>query len=141
MARHRCDDCAVSTVLIVDDSAPFRRQARALLEAEGCAVVGEAPDGRSGIELARTLSPEIVLLDIGLPDIDGFEVATRLAAGDTPPTVVLTSSREAAVYGLRLAASPAAGFVAKDELNGRAFVEMVARVGHVPGGRPSRERQ
>ena len=117
----------MSTVLIVDDHPSFRLQVRALLEAEGFEVVGEAPDGRSAIELAGTLSPDIVLLDIGLPDIDGFAVAERLAAGAAPPTVVLTSSREAETYGPRLAASPVAGFIAKDELTGPAFAALSSR--------------
>jgi DNA-binding NarL/FixJ family response regulator len=125
----------MSTVLIVDDHASFRQQARALLEAEGYVVVGEAPDGHSAIELAGALRPEIVLLDIGLPDLNGFEVARQLMGGRTPPAVVLTSSREAATYGPRLAASPAVGFIAKDELSGPALAALVAR------DRPSSEQQ
>ncbi len=117
----------MSTILIVDDHASFRRQARALLEADGHVVVGEAIDGLSAIELADRLSPEIVLLDIGLPDFDGFEVARQLAAAGAGPIVVLTSSREAAAYGPRLASSPVAGFIAKEELSGQAFAALVAR--------------
>jgi DNA-binding NarL/FixJ family response regulator len=117
----------MSTVLIVDDHASFRAQARAVLEAGGHVVVGEATDGRSGIDLALALAPEIVLLDIGLPDIDGFDVASRLSKAPIPPAVVLTSSREAAEYGPRVTESPAAGFIAKDELSGSAVAELVAR--------------
>jgi DNA-binding NarL/FixJ family response regulator len=117
----------MSTVLIVDDHPSFRVQARAVLEAGGHVVVGEAGDGRSGIELARALLPEVVLLDIGLPDIDGFEVARRLSAAQSPAAVILTSSREASEYGPRVTQSPATGFIAKDELSGRAIVELVAR--------------
>ena len=124
----------MTTILIVDDHASFRLQARALLETQGFEVVGEAPDGLAAIELARLLRPEIVLLDIGLPDFDGFEVARQLAAGDAGPAVVLTSSREAAAYGPRLASSPAVGFIAKDQLSGPALAALVAR------GRPSPER-
>lgn len=124
----------MTTILIVDDHASFRLQARALLETQGFEVVGEAPDGLAAIELAGSLRPEIVLLDIGLPDFDGFEVARKLAAGDAGPAVVLTSSREAAAYGPRLASSPAVGFIAKDELSGPALAALVAR------GRPSPER-
>lgn len=126
----------MNTVLIVDDHASFRRQARALLEAEGYAVVGEAPDGRSAIELARALAPEIVLLDIGLPDMDGFEVARQLAEASRPPVVALTSSRDAAAYGPRLAASHTAGFIAKDELSGLALAAIVARA-REPKGEPA----
>ena len=123
----------MTTILIVDDHASFRLQARALLETQGFEVVGEAPDGLAAIELAGSLRPEIVLLDIGLPDFDGFEVARQLAAGDACPAVVLTSSREAAAYGPRLASSPAVGFIAKDELSGPALAALVARERHSPG--------
>ena len=118
----------MSTFLIVDDHASFRAQARALLEENGYAVVGEAVDGESGIEMARALRPEAVLLDIGLPDIDGIEVARRLAEAPTAPAVVLTSSREAAEYGPRLVGCPAAGFIAKDELSGSAIAALLAGV-------------
>jgi DNA-binding NarL/FixJ family response regulator len=120
----------MSTVLIVDDHASFRLQARALLEAAGHVVVGEAPDGLSGIEVAEAVSPEVVLLDIGLPDIDGFEVARRLASGVAAPAIILTSSREAAVYGPRLAECPAVGFVAKDELSAEVLDALIV-VGRV----------
>jgi DNA-binding NarL/FixJ family response regulator len=117
----------VSTVLIVDDHPSFRVQARAVLEAGGHVVVGEASDGRSGIELARALLPEVVLLDVGLPDLDGFEVAHRLSAAQSPALVILTSSRDGAEYGPRVTESSAVGFIAKDELSGRAIVELVAQ--------------
>lgn len=123
----------MSTVLIVDDHASFRVQARAVLEAGGHVVVGEATDGRSGIDLALVLAPEVVLLDVSLPDIDGFEVARRLAKAPAPPAVVLTSSRDAAEYGRRVAESPAAGFIAKVELSGPAVSELVARARTVHG--------
>ena len=126
----------MSTVLIVDDHASFRQQARALLEAEGHVVIGEAVDGLSEIELARSLRPEIVLLDIGLPDLDGFEVARQLATAEGSPIVVLTSSREAATYGSRLASSTIAGFIAKEELSGPALATLVARGPQSPGPRP-----
>ncbi len=113
------------TILIVDDSAGFRVQARALLEAEGFQVVGEAGDGQSGLAAARMLAPQLVLLDIGLPDVEGFEVARSLANDEAPPLIVLTSSREAAAYGPRLAASPALGFIPKDELSGARIRALV----------------
>ncbi len=121
-----CDDVAVKTILIIDDNPGFRRQARAILEADGLDVVGEAVDGASGLTAFRSLRPDLVLLDIGLPDIDGFEVALRLAAGDPKPLVVLTSSRSASEYGPRLSGSPVVGFVPKDELSGAAILGMVA---------------
>jgi DNA-binding NarL/FixJ family response regulator len=117
----------MTTILIVDDHAPFRVQARALLEADGFTVVGEADTGISGLAAARSLRPHLVLLDIGLPDVEGFEVASALAADGPPPFVVLTSSREASAYGARLASARVLGFIPKDELSGaaiRAFVDV-----------------
>jgi DNA-binding NarL/FixJ family response regulator len=117
----------MTTVLIVDDHAGFRAQARALMEADGFTVVGEAVDGASGLEAARNLRPDLVLLDIGLPDVEGFEVARELAVSGPPPLVVLTSSREASEYGSRLTSSRVLGFIPKDELSGptiRALVRL-----------------
>jgi len=107
----------MTTFLIVDDHRPFREQARALLESEGLIVVGEAEDGRTAIGAVRTLRPDVVLLDIGLPDLDGFAVAERLAEEAAAPRVVLISSREAATYGPRLESSRTVGFVQKDDLS------------------------
>jgi CheY-like chemotaxis protein len=112
------------SVLIVDDHAEFRRMARTLLEAAGFAVVGEAADGQSALTEAARLHPGLVLLDIRLPDLDGFEVADRLARGADPPVVVLTSSRPESTYRRRLAGSRAAGFIAKSELSGAALAAL-----------------
>jgi two-component system response regulator EvgA len=115
----------MSTILIVDDYPSFRVQARAILEADGFTVVGEAEDGASGLAAARSLRPDLVLLDIGLPDVEGFEVARELALDGPPPLVVLTSSREASEYGPRLASSRVLGFIPKDELSGAAIRALV----------------
>lgn len=112
------------TVLIVDDHEEFRRTVTALLEADGFEVIGEAADGRSAISQATRLRPQLVLLDIQLPDIDGFEVARRLEEATEPPIVVLTSSRHAGAYRRRLALSPARAFVPKDELSGDALAAL-----------------
>lgn len=114
------------SVLIVDDHPEFRRSARALLEAEGFEVVGEAADGASALLEAARLHPRLVLLDIQLPDLDGFEVAARLAAGRDPPTVVLISTRAASSYRRRLAATPVLGFITKSELSGEALAALCA---------------
>ena len=114
-----------TTVLIVDDHASFRAAARRMLEADGFEVVGEAGDAASGLRLARDLSPDLVLLDVVLPDLSGFEVADRLA--DEPPAVVLVSSRDRADFGRRLRDSPALGFVSKDRLSGRRLRALQAR--------------
>ena len=113
--------CPVTSVLIVDDHPSFRASARRLLEADGCTVVGEAADGASAVAAAGELKPDVVLLDVRLPDIDGFEVARRLAAAGSQAAVVLTSSRAAEGYGPLLAESPACGFIPKGELSGAAL--------------------
>jgi DNA-binding NarL/FixJ family response regulator len=121
-----CDDGPVErTVLIVDDHPGFRSAARALLEADGFDVVGEAADGESGLAAAERLRPGLVLLDIQLPDLDGFAVAERLASSQSPPAVVLVSSRDSSAYRRRLADSPARGFVAKSDLSGAAIAALV----------------
>ena len=109
------------TVLIVDDHDGFRQRARALLEADGFSVLGEATSGATAIEAAAALHPELVLLDVQLPDLDGFEVARRLHAADGALAVVLTSSRDASDYGVLIPDSPARGFVPKAELSGTAI--------------------
>jgi DNA-binding NarL/FixJ family response regulator len=113
------------TVLIVDDHDGFRESARALLEAEGFVVVGDAADGAAALAAVRQLRPDVVLLDIRLPDVDGFAVAERLAALPEPPGVVLISSRDAAAYGPRLDATSACGFLAKRELSGASLAALV----------------
>ncbi|MBC9823920.1 response regulator transcription factor [Terrabacter sp. MAHUQ-38] len=109
------------TLVIIDDHAGFRAFARALLEAEGYDVVGEAADGSSGTELVCRLLPDVVLLDVVLPDVDGFAVTQRIADKAPRCAVVLTSTRGRSSYGARIAASPARGFVAKSELSGSAL--------------------
>jgi DNA-binding NarL/FixJ family response regulator len=113
------------TVLIVDDHAAFRASARALLQAEGFEVVGEAADGTQAVQAVTSLRPEIVLLDIQLPDLDGLAVAEQLAAVPDGPAVVLISSRDAAAYGPRLQATPARGFIPKSGLSGEALAALV----------------
>ncbi len=114
-----------ATVLIVDDHPGFRAAARRLLELEGYVVVGEAEDGQSGILAARTLHPDFVLLDVQLPDIDGFEVAERMSIEQVAPAVVLTSSREASDYGPCLARTPACGFLPKAELSAAGIADIL----------------
>jgi len=115
----------MNTILIVDDHAGFRVQARALLEADGFVVVGEAHDGATGLAAARALRPDFVLLDIGLPDVEGFDVARELAIEGPPPLVVLTSSRDASAFGPRLTGGRMLGFLPKDEVSGAALRAMV----------------
>lgn len=110
-------------MLIVDDHPAFRASARKLLELDGFEVVGEAEDGASALELARGLNPELVLLDVALPDLSGFEVAERLA--NAKPKVILTSSRTSGDLGRRLQRSGALGFIPKDELSGGALHDLL----------------
>ena len=113
------------TVLIVDDNEGFRQVARALLEADGIEVVGEASDGESAITEAQKLQPQLVLLDVQLPGIDGFEAAARLGEASDPPAVVLTSSQDASSYRRRLMHSPARAFIPKGELSGNALTALL----------------
>lgn len=114
------------TVLIVDDHASFRAAARALLLAGGFDVVGEAENGASALEAVAELHPEIILLDVQLPDIDGFAVAERLARDGAPPAIVLTSSRDVTSFRRRLATNPAWSFIPKSELSGDALTAAVS---------------
>jgi len=104
-------------ILIVDDYAPFRSSARLLLDGESFHVIGEAVDGASALAAVGALRPDIVLLDVRLPDMDGFEVARRLAALADAPAVVLISSRDVTDFPSRLTGTSALGFISKAELS------------------------
>lgn len=119
-------DPMATRVLIVDDHENFRSSARLLLEAEGYEVVGEAETGAAGLRAADELNPDVILLDVHLPDIDGFDVASRVATGDSAPRVVITSSRDASDFGEALARSGALGFVPKSELSGEALAAILS---------------
>ena len=112
-------------ILIVDDHAGFRTSARRILEAHGFEVVGEAEDGTSGVSMASDLRPEVVLLDLQLPDIDGFEVAAQLRDAGVAAAVVLTSSRDWSDVCTRQKAAGAVGFIPKDELSGSRLRDLV----------------
>ena len=113
------------TVLIVDDHPSFRTSARRMLETDGYAVVGEAADGASAIDAVRELQPDVVLLDVRLPDVDGFEVADRLVENGAAPAIVLTSSRDRSDFAYEIDASPAHGFIPKSELSAKAITLMI----------------
>jgi DNA-binding NarL/FixJ family response regulator len=112
-------------VLIVDDHAGFRSQARRLLESEGYSVVGEAVDCKSAVERTEALRPELALVDVYLPDGDGFELANQLLALPEPPVVILISSHDAAELAPCVERSGARGFVPKAELSRQAIEELV----------------
>ena len=116
----------LATVLIVDDHPGFRRAVRTLLESEGYEVVAESATGRDALAAAERVRPALVLLDIGLPDIDGISVAALLTAADRTRAVVLTSSRDAADYQPLLEGCGARGFIAKAELSGASIAALAA---------------
>src|SRR6188508_2846937 len=122
-----CHDPPMSrTVLIVDDHPSFRASARALLESEGFVVIGEAEDGTSALEAVDALRPDIVVLDIQLPDMSGFDVCAALERrGGPPPDIILVSSRDVSDYGELIASSCACGFVAKGDLSGDLVVALL----------------
>jgi DNA-binding NarL/FixJ family response regulator len=123
-----CHDLVMGlTVLIVDDHPSFRASARAMLESEGFDVVGEAEDGASAVEAVRALSPDVVLLDVQLPDMTGFDVCAAIQDrnGGTPE-IVLVSSRDVSDYGELVAASCACGFVPKGELSGELLADLLS---------------
>ena len=113
-------------VLIVDDNARFRERARQRLEADGYEVVAEAVDGASALEAARLHRPSVVLLDVGLPDMSGLDLAELLTREPNPPAVVLTSTRDAADFGDGVARCGARGFVPKAALSGDAISALVS---------------
>ena len=116
-----------TSVLIVDDHPSFRLSARRMLtEEDRFEVIGEAEDGATAIAAARDLDPDLILLDVQLPDLDGFEVAERLRGAGASGTIVLTSTRESSDFGDEIAASPVQGFVTKGELSGASLAALIA---------------
>jgi DNA-binding NarL/FixJ family response regulator len=113
------------SILIVDDHEPFRAQAREMLTEAGFTVVGEAVDGQGALTAFLSMRPAVVLLDVQLPDLDGFEVARQLLARREPPAVVLISTREASDYGRRIGRSGALGFITKSRLSGDTLQAML----------------
>jgi DNA-binding NarL/FixJ family response regulator len=112
-------------VLVVDDHPSFRSCARKLLTSEGFEVVGEATDGAAAVALVGDLAPDLVLLDVQLPDVDGFEVASRLLSDRPELEIVLVSSRDRTAYGPRIEESGAIGFISKGELSRPALERLL----------------
>lgn len=117
------------SVLVVDDHPSFRSAASKLLAAAGYDVVGDAEDGATAMAAVRELRPDLVLLDVQLPDRDGFSIAAELAEQLSPPRVVLVSGRRATDYGDRLPAAGAVGFIHKPQLSGRLLQELLSAPG------------
>lgn len=110
----------------MDDHADFRVSARALLELEGFEVVGLAGDAEAALAEVERLEPDVVLLDVQLPGLDGFDVARALSERDGAPKVVLISSRDRGAYAAELREAPVSGFLGKAELSGPALHALVA---------------
>jgi DNA-binding NarL/FixJ family response regulator len=117
----------VTSLFIVDDHEAFRAFVRILLANDGFEVSGEAADGESALAALRDQHPDVVLLDVQLPGIDGFAVAEQLAASEDPPAVIMTSTRSAADYGHRLDDAPVSGFVPKQDLSVEALKAVLAQ--------------
>ena len=117
---------ATLTVVIVDDHPSFRAVARMVLETDGFLVLGPEEDGESGVVGTLRLEPDVVLLDVELPDIDGFAVAARLRAAGSRAAIVLASSRDRSDFGSLVDESGARGFLTKAELTGDAIRKLVA---------------
>jgi DNA-binding NarL/FixJ family response regulator len=114
-----------TTLLIVDDHPSFRASARELLEAEGFDVIGEAEDGASALEAIGRLKPDVVLLDVQLPDMNGFEVASNVTANGSDSAIVLVSSRDGSDFGPLVLESGARGFIPKGELSGARLAALI----------------
>jgi DNA-binding NarL/FixJ family response regulator len=119
-------------VLIVDDHASFRSIARQVLTADGFLIVGEAANGAEAVRACGELRLDVVLLDVQLPDIDGFAVAAVLTSRNDPPAVVLVSSRSRTDYGSRVEDCGARGYIAKAELSGAAVRRLLPLPNRVP---------
>lgn len=115
----------LKTLLVVDDHQGFRSFVATLLDGDCFTVTGVAEDGQTALDAVDALHPDLVLLDIQLPGMDGFEVAARLAERSPSPSVVLTSTRDAADLGGRLADAPVLGFVPKHEMSVEAIRRLV----------------
>jgi CheY-like chemotaxis protein len=116
----------VGAVVIVDDNARFRTRARRVLEAAGYVVLAEAADGATALEAIRRARPDVVLLDVELPDMSGLTVAERLTQAPGAPAVVLTSVRDPADLGDRVHRCGANGFVPKAALSGAALAAVLS---------------
>jgi len=124
-SSRRNDGDALPTLVIVDDNVEFLASAEAMLGEEGFDVVGCVSDASRAVEKVRLLQPAVVLLDVQLPVLNGFELARQLAELDPRPIVILISSRDPAAYGSELKSAPVRGFISKWELSGDALAAMV----------------
>jgi CheY-like chemotaxis protein len=122
---NRQNDAVRPSLLLVDDHADFRQFAQMILEAEGFDVIGSVGSGEEALTEAARLTPDLVLLDVHLPGIDGFTTAERLAEFARPPTVILISSRRARAFGAKIENAPVRGFLTKQELSGANLASLI----------------
>ena len=114
------------TVVVVDDHPGVRAQACKLLARAGYRVTGETADGAAALLVASSVLPDLVVLDVQLPDISGFDVASRLLAAQAGAVeVVLVSSRDATTYGGLIEACGAKGFIWKGNLSAESLAALV----------------
>ena len=113
-------------VLIIDDNIDFRAALRQLLERNGFAVIAEAGDAATGVREATTQRPDLVIVDVQLPDGDGFQVAELLSGLELALGVILTSSLDGADFGALVTTSSALGFIPKAELSASAIEALLA---------------
>jgi CheY-like chemotaxis protein len=106
---------AMVRVLVVDDHVSYRRLMVRLLRTSGFEVIGDVGNGRDAVEMVLAKTPDVVLLDILLPDFDGFEVARRLVVSPVPPLIVFISSRQRDEFGTLADGGTIRGFLSKDE--------------------------
>jgi two-component system response regulator EvgA len=114
------------TLLVIDDHAAFRALAREVLDGEVFHVVGEASSAAEGLLLAQELQPDVVIMDVGLPDGSGFDLTGRLVRTLPSPAVVLVSSRDWGHLSRRVRSSGARGFLPKEELTPAAVEALLA---------------
>ncbi len=126
-------DTPAGTLVLVDDHAGFRQAVRAMLTAAGWQVIGEASTGAAAPDMVMRLAPDLVLLDVVLPDTDGFAVAEHLAAAGCRSAVVLISGHDRSDFEGRVRAAPVRGFLAKEMISGQALARLLS--GDRPGDR------
>ncbi|HDQ8367060.1 TPA: response regulator transcription factor [Pseudomonas aeruginosa] len=120
----------MSRILIVDDHPVIRMAMKMLLEAEGHQIVGDTDNGVDAISLGRELKPDLVILDIGIPRLDGLEVISRLMVLALPLKILVLTGLSASLFALRSMQAGAAGFVCKQG----GLAELVTAVNAVASG-------
>ncbi|MER1219754.1 response regulator transcription factor [Pseudomonas aeruginosa] len=120
----------MSRILIVDDHPVIRMAMKMLLEAEGHQIVGDTDNGVDAISLGRELKPDLVILDIGIPRLDGLEVISRLMVLALPLKILVLTGQSASLFALRSMQAGAAGFVCKQG----GLAEVVTAVNAVASG-------